>query len=65
MKNQEEALDSFIDKVGQINERLDALQLYFSNHMNCDPDEVDWGHVGSASHALNQLDEIIEFLGIK
>ena len=63
MKN-EKALNAFIEKIGKINERLETLRSYVDNHMECNPEEVNWGDVGSASHVLEQLDELISFLGI-
>jgi hypothetical protein len=64
-KNNEKALNAFIGKIGEISEKLELLRGYVDNHMECDPEDVNWGHVGSAGHVLEQLDEIIEFLGIK
>jgi len=63
-KNNEKALAAFIGKIGEIHDRLELLRWYADNHMDCDPEEVHWGHVGSAHHALEQLNELIEFLGI-
>jgi len=63
-KTNDKALNAFIGKIGVINERLETLRLYVDDHMECDPDEVHWGHVGSAGHVLEQLDELVNFLGI-
>jgi hypothetical protein len=64
-KNNEKALNAFIGKIVEISERLELLRGYVDNHMECDSEDVNWGHVGSAGHVLEQLDELIEFLGIK
>ena len=63
-KNNEKALSNFIGKIGEIHDRLGILRDYADNHMECDPEEVNWGHVGTAGHIVNQLNELIEFLGI-
>jgi len=59
-KNNEKALNAFISKIGEINDRLELLRRYADNHMECDPEEVNWGHVGSASHFLELLNELID-----
>jgi len=63
-KTNEKALNAFVGKIGEINESLEALRGYMGNHMECAPEEINWGHVGSASHVLSQLNELIDFLGI-
>jgi hypothetical protein len=63
-KNNEKALAAFIGKIGEIHDRLELLRWFADNHMECDPEEVHWGHVGSAGHVLEQLNELIDFLGI-
>ena len=63
-KNNDRILDAFIIKIGEINEKLETLRWYTENHMESSPEEISWGHVGTAEHILEQLDELIEFLGI-
>ena len=63
-ENNDKALDAFIGKIADINERIETLRWFADNHMDCLPEEVNWSHVGSAGHVLKQLDEIISFLGI-
>jgi hypothetical protein len=63
-KNNEKALNAFIGKVAAIDGRLELLRGFMENHMECEPEEVNWGHVGSADHVLEQINELIDFLGI-
>ena len=63
-KTNEKALDAFIGKVAEINKKLELLRGFMENHMDCDPEEVNWGHVGSAGHVVEELDNLINFLGI-
>jgi len=63
-KNNEKALGAFISKIADITDRLELLRWYADNHMECQPEEVTWGHVGSAAHVVEQLQELIDFLGI-
>lgn len=68
MKNtgvNEKALDEFIGTVAAIEEKLDALKAHIENHMDVAPEEVNWGHVGSAKHLLTLLKEASEFAGIE
>ena len=68
MKNtgaNEKALDEFIGTVAAIGEKLDALKLHVENHMDVAPEEVNWGHVGSAKHLLQLIKEASEFAGIE
>ena len=62
-KKNEKAISAFKSKVGEIHDRLELLRWYADN-MERDQEEVNWGHVGSADHIVNQLNELIEFLGI-
>ena len=57
---EKEALNRFIELIGEINERLAELQEYMNNHMDSSPEEVHWGHVGSASHFLEKLTELTD-----
>lgn len=61
----EKALDEFIGTVEAIEEKLDALKAHIENHMDVAPEEVNWGHVGSAKHLLQLIKEASEFAGIE
>lgn len=62
MKN-EKALNAYIATIAEINVKLAALTEQANNHLGHSPEEINWGHVGSAKHVLEQLAEITEFLG--
>jgi hypothetical protein len=50
----------------KINLKLELIKTHIvENHMGEIPENVDWATVGSSSYVLNQLSEIVEFLGIK
>lgn len=63
--NNEKALAAFVGTIGEIKEKLDVLNEYMDNHMDTSPEEINWGHVGSANHIRELLDGIIEFANIK
>jgi len=59
-KQQEKALGEFVGKIGEINERLVELQEFTKDHMGYNPDEINWGHVGTAGWFLEQLTELTD-----
>jgi hypothetical protein len=64
VKKNEKALNAFTGKIAEINDRLELLRWFADNHGEYDPEKIHWGHVGSASHVVEQLQELIDFLGI-
>lgn len=44
---------------------VDTLRSAVENHMDVAPEEVNWGHVGSAKHLLQLIKEASEFAGIE
>ena len=68
MKNtgvNEKALNEFIGTVAVLEEKLDALKAHIENHMDTSPEEINWGHVGSAKHLLQLINEASAFAGIE
>ena len=63
-KTNEKAVNAFMLRVMEAQEKIEVLKAYFENHMEENPEEINWGHVGNAAHAVEQLNEIINFLGI-
>ena len=60
-----QALDEFVGMMAALEEKLDALKLHVENHMDTSPEEINWGHVGSAKHLLQLIKEASEFAGIE
>ena len=65
MKNNEKALAAFMEKIGNISEQLTELQEYVDNHMETSPKNVNWGDVGSAEKVIEDLNNIMAFLGLR
>ena len=68
MKNtgvNEKVLDEFIGTMAALEEKLDALKAHIENHMDTSPEEINWGHVGSAKHLLQLIKEASEFAGVE
>ena len=54
----------FIGILSDIQERLHILSNHVDDHFGVQETEVNWGHVGSAKHVLENLNEILHFLNI-
>ena len=63
-KARESAVNAFIARVMEAQEKIEVLKAYFENHMEENPEEINWGHVGSAAHSVELLNELTEFLGL-
>ena len=53
-----EALDAFIARKREIDAMLQRLTELSADHFGVDPDEVDWGHVGTLGHYAQLLREL-------
>ncbi|QXN72388.1 hypothetical protein RCSIMONEHASTD_59 [Rhodobacter phage RcSimone-Hastad] len=56
---------AFIGNVARAVALLEALKSHFDDHMEVNPDEVHWGHVGTAGKACEDLEELCRFVGVK
>ena len=63
--NNDKAQVAFISVMIEIREQLTALTIYIDNHMEEHPDDIHWGHVGSARRVLESLADIRAFLNLK
>ena len=54
MKNNEQALAAFMKALAESKAKLETLTAFAEDHMNRDPEEITWCHVGDAEH-LNSL----------
>lgn len=46
----EKAFAAFMCAVAEAQERLAELTAFFDDYMEYDPDEINWGHVGTATY---------------
>ena len=58
MSNKEKALTEFMGILAEANAQIDELKEYIENHMEENPDNINWGHVGNAQHILKTLTEL-------
>ena len=60
ISNQEKALNAFLARKAEIDERLARLQALSDDHFELHPDEVNWSHVDHVAHYANLLEEITD-----
>ncbi|MEW6018160.1 MAG: hypothetical protein AB1760_08810 [Pseudomonadota bacterium] len=54
------ALDAFIAARLEIDSMLERLKALSDDHFETNPDEINWGHVGSLSYYRDKLREITD-----
>jgi hypothetical protein len=57
----DKALEAFIAVKAEIDRLLANLAALSADHFHASPDEVNWGHVGTANHTRDRLQEIASF----
>jgi hypothetical protein len=55
------ALAAFIATKTEIDRLLAELAALSADHFHANPDEITWGHVGTANHVRERLQEIASF----
>ena len=59
-RKREAAINAFIGKKAEIDDMLARLQSLSGEHFNCQPDEINWGHVGTLEHYASLLKRITD-----
>ena len=59
-RKREAAIIAFIGKKAEIDDMLARLQSLSDEHFNCQPDEINWGHVGTLEHYASLLKRITD-----
>ena len=54
------ALDSFLATKARIDQMLARIQALSDDHFNTDPDEINWGDVGTLNHYASLLRQITD-----
>ena len=54
-RRHDEALDAFIARKGEIDAMLHRLTELSADHFGVEPDDIDWGHVGTPAHYAQLL----------
>ena len=61
----EKAIDRFIGLTAENTKMLEKLTSHMEDHMETNPDNINWANVGDAGRVNEGLKDITEFLGIK
>ncbi|MGO4917165.1 hypothetical protein [Pseudogemmobacter sp. W21_MBD1_M6] len=56
----DKALNAFITTKLQMDEMLECLKALSDEHFNTNPDEINWGHVGTLNHYASLLRQITD-----
>ncbi len=54
------ALDAFVAAKLEIDSMLERLKALSDDHFETNPNEINWGHVGTLSHYRDKLREILD-----
>ena len=54
------ALDAFLAAKFEIDAMLERLAALSADHFENNPDEINWGHVGTLNHYRDRLREITD-----
>jgi hypothetical protein len=55
-----EAIDAFLAAKAEIDTMLERLAALSADHFETNPDEINWGHVGTPNHYRDRLREITD-----
>jgi hypothetical protein len=58
--NREQALSAFMAKKAEIDAMVARLTALSADHFETNPDEINWGHVGTLGHYANLLRQITD-----
>jgi len=61
----ETALSAYAAALAEMRETLALLTDHADDHLGVAPEDVNWGHVGSANHVNELLAEVAGFLGLR
>ena len=59
MTTKPNAIDNYITKSADIQDKIARLQQLAADHFGCDPDAIHWGHVGDLERVQELLSEIL------
>ena len=59
-KQKQKALGRFMEIHGDLESMNKKLAETLGNHLEYNPDEVNWTHVGTAHHIAEQMEQILQ-----
>ena len=59
MTTQPTALDTYLQRLQMILDKIEALRQLADNHFGHDPEAIHWGHVGDLGRVDQALDDLL------
>ena len=59
MSTRPNALDTYLQRLPMILDKIEALRQLADDHFGHDPDAIHWGHVGDIGRVDQALDELL------
>ena len=59
MSTQPNALDTYLQRLPMILDKIEALRQLADDHFGLDPDAIHWGHVGDLGRVDQALDDLL------
>ncbi len=59
MSTQPNALDTYLQRLPVIRDKIDALRQLADDHFGHAPDAIHWGHVGDLGRVDQALDDLL------
>ncbi len=59
MTTQPNALDTYLQRLPMIHDKIDALRQLAADHFGHQPDAIHWGHVGDLGRVDQALDDLL------
>ncbi len=56
------AIASFLASMAAISESMATLNALVEDNLGNNPDDINWGHAGTAAHVAAQLNQILAML---
>ena len=59
MTTQSTALDTYLQRLPMVLDKIEALQQLAADHFGHSPDAIHWGHVGDLGRVDQAMDELL------
>lgn len=63
--NKEQALATFMNRTQACRDLVEKITAHLDDHMNVEPEKVNWANVGDAAHIQMLLEQICDFACIE
>ena len=65
MTTQPIALDTYLQRLPMIPDKIEALRQLADDHFGHDPDAIHWGHVGDLGRVDQALDDLLAIFDVQ